>query len=123
MSLMRDEPVPQVVVETSAYLKRAVKLLTDLEREEVVFLVADNPLVGDLLVGTGGVRKTRFARGDRGKSGGVRVVYFFYDEEIPVYLLTVFAKKDRANLTKDERNQLGKLTAKIVEAHQKRKKS
>lgn len=63
--------------------------------------------------GTGGVRKLRWRRGDHGKSGGVRVIYYFYDH-MPLYLLTLFAKGERANLSKAERNELAGLTGLLV---------
>jgi hypothetical protein len=53
--------------------------------------------------GTGGVRKLRWSRGSRGKSGGVRVIYYFHSEGVPLYLLTLFAKNERANPSKAER--------------------
>lgn len=59
--------------------------------------------------GTGGVRKLRWRKGNRGKSGGVRVIYYFHSEAMPLYLLTVFGKNERANLSKAERNALSAL--------------
>ncbi len=56
--------------------------------------------------GTGGVRKLRWGRGAQGKSGGVRVIYYVHSEAMPLYLLTLFAKSERANLSKAERNAL-----------------
>ena len=67
--------------------------------------------------GTGGVRKVRFAIGGRGKSGGVRVVYYFHSEAMPVYLLTLFAKNEKANLTKAERNALARLVTDLKGTH------
>ena len=51
--------------------------------------------------GTGGVRKLRWGRGAQGKSDGFRVTYYFHDESMPLYLLTLFAKNQRANFIKD----------------------
>lgn len=64
--------------------------------------------------GTGGIRKLRWGRGNRGKSGGVRVIYYYHDERIPLYLLTLFGKNERANLNKAERNDLAKLVDVLV---------
>ncbi len=64
--------------------------------------------------GTGGVRKLRWGRGSQGKSGGVRVIYYFHDELMPLYLLTLFAKGDRTNLSKAERNDLAGLVDVLV---------
>lgn len=72
-------------------------------------LLAADPLCGDLIQGTGGVRKIRFAIQGRGKSGGVRVVYYYYNETRPLFLLTVFSKNEKDNLTMVERNSLAKL--------------
>jgi len=100
----------QTVAETPHYEHRAAKLLSAEEQDAVIIMIADNPLVGDVIVGTGGVRKVRYSRGSRGKSGGVRVVYYYYDETVPVYLLEVFGKNEKTDLTKAERNNLAKLT-------------
>jgi len=79
-------------------------------------------LRGDVLVGTGGIRKVRFARGGRGKSGGVRVIYYFYNAEEPIYLLEVFGKNEKANLTAAERNALAKVVAEIKQQLERRKR-
>lgn len=63
---------------------------------------------------TGGIRKLRWGRGNRGKSGGVRIIYYYHDQRIPLYLLTIFGKNEQANLTKAERNDLAKLVDILV---------
>jgi mRNA-degrading endonuclease RelE of RelBE toxin-antitoxin system len=55
-----------------------VRLLSPVEQEALVLALAMNPRAGDLIRGTGGVRKLRWARGGRGKSGGVRIIYYFH---------------------------------------------
>lgn len=105
------------VVETPSYLRRAEKLLSESERAEVVTLVAEDPECGALLRGTGGVRKVRFAREGGGKSGGFRVVYFFHDMDMPLYLLTIFAKNTKSKLSQAETNQLRELTRALVSAY------
>lgn len=99
----------QTVAETPEYIRRAEKLLSDDERRDVLQYLAAHPRAGDLMEGTGGVRKLRWARGGRGKSGGVRVIYYFHSDAMPLYLLTLFAKNERANLSKAERNALADL--------------
>ena len=94
------------VAETPEYSRCAAKLLSTEERSEVVLYLAANPKAGDLMQGTGGIRKLRWARGGRGKSGGVRVIYYFHSGSMPLYLLTVFGKNERANLSQAERNEL-----------------
>ena len=61
------------------------------------------------------MRKLRWARDGRGKSGCVRVIYYFYSEAMPLYLLTMIAKNERANLSKAERNALAGLVDVMVE--------
>lgn len=103
------------VAELPEYLRTAGKLLADLDRQAVVEYLAARPKAGDLIEGTGGVRKLRWARDGGGKSGGVRVIYYFHSESMPLYLLTMFAKNERANLSKSERNELAGLVDLLVQ--------
>jgi hypothetical protein len=64
--------------------------------------------------GTGGIRKLRWARQGMGKSGGVRVIYFYYNQGIPLYALTLFGKGNKDNLTQSERNDLVKLVDVLI---------
>lgn len=97
------------VAETPEYIRRATRLLSESERNDVIDFVAATPKAGDLIQGTGGVRKLRWARSGRGKSGGVRVIYYFHSEALPLYLLTVFEKGEKADLSQAERNELARL--------------
>ena len=103
------------VAELPEYMRTAGKLLADVDRRAVVDYLAARPKAGDLIEGTGGVRKLRWARDGRGKSGGVRVIYYFHSESMPLYLLTMFAKNERANLSKAERNELAGLVELLVQ--------
>ena len=78
--------------------------LKNLEKE-----LLDNPKVGDVLQGTGGVRKMRFSFPHRGKSGSVRVIYVDFEVYERIYLLTAYKKADQENLSKAERNDLKQL--------------
>jgi len=88
----------QTVVETEAYLRdaKAAKLSDD-ERKEIVNFTAANPGAGHEIPGTGGARKVRFAGKGKGKSGGYRVITFYSGEDIPVFLLNVFAKNETSS--------------------------
>jgi len=94
----------QTVVETPSYLTLAEKLFSESERGEIVATVADDPACGAIMTGTGGFRKVRVAREGMGKSGGARVVYIWRNDKFPVFLITVFPKNEKENLTKAERN-------------------
>jgi hypothetical protein len=106
------------VVETPHFISAARSAgMTDELRSEVVRQISENPELGDLIEGTGGFRKFRVARPGRGKSGGYRVISYYYALGIPVFLITVFAKNQQANLTKAERNALGRLSQTLVETY------
>jgi hypothetical protein len=105
------------VVEHAAFIARADKLLTAEEHAAVVGILAETPECGDLIPGTGGVRKVRIALPGRGKSGGARVIYFFYNETMPVHALAIFAKNEKANLTTAEKNNMKKLVDVLVRDH------
>ena len=72
-------------------------------------MVSSNPDCGDLIQGTGGFRKVRVGRGGMGKRGGARVVYILRNESFPIFLIAAYAKNEKANLTKAERNGLAKM--------------
>jgi hypothetical protein len=97
------------VAELPEYQKASARLMGSEERTAIVQFLAARPKAGDLMEGTGGIRKLRWGREGRGKSGGVRMVYYFHSDDMPLYLLTVFAKNERANLSKGERNELAGL--------------
>jgi hypothetical protein len=102
----------QTVIETESYLRDAKDAgMAEDEREAAVDRVAADPESGDVMQGTGGARKLRLAGRGKGKSGGYRIVYYFGGGDIPVFLLTVFGKGEKANLTQGERNALKSLTA------------
>ena len=102
------------ITEMPEYIHRADELLSESERKSVIDYLAAYPKSGDLMEGTGGIRKLRWGRGNKGKSGGVRIIFYYHDERIPLYLLTVFGKNERPNLSKAERNELAKLVSVLV---------
>lgn len=67
--------------------------------------------------GTGGIRKFRWKREGTGKSGGARVIYYYYNENYPLFVITVFIKGKKSNLTKEERNDLSKLVGLLIETY------
>jgi hypothetical protein len=106
---------PITVIETPSFLRDVKKLLDDDERAALVNYLAYNPLAGNLMSGAGGIRKVRWAREDEGKSGGFRIIYFYHSETIPLFVLNIFSKNEKANISRAERNELKKLTAVLVE--------
>ncbi|MDK9721689.1 MAG: type II toxin-antitoxin system RelE/ParE family toxin [Rhodospirillales bacterium] len=120
----------QTIVETPDYLADAKRTgLSDEERVAIAAYLALHPDAGTEIVGTGGARKVRFAGRGKGKSGGYRVITFFSGPAIPVFLLAVFAKGDKVDLTQGERNDLRSVLQEIadyykagVRAHVQRRK-
>ena len=76
------------------------------ERAAMISYVSRNPADGEIIPGTGGARKLRFAGRGKGKSGGYRIITFYADADMPVFLLDVYSKDSQANLPKAERNEL-----------------
>jgi hypothetical protein len=112
----------QTVVETESYLRDARATgLTDKERLSIVDFIAANPDAGKEIRGTGGARKVRFAGKGKGKSGGYRVITFYSGEDVPVFLLNVFAKNEKTDLSQAERNELKTLLAALADAYRRRK--
>lgn len=101
----------QTIVELPEFLKRALGLLSQDEKASIISYLAFHPQSGDLVRGTGGIRKLRWSAQGKGKSGGVRVIYYYHNGTMPLFLLTVFGKGEKANLSKSERNELAKFTS------------
>lgn len=83
-------------------------LISEAELAAIKRFLSVNPEAGDIMEGTGGARKIRFAGRGKGKSGGYRVITYFGGKDIPVFLLTTLSEGERDNLSKAERNELKK---------------
>lgn len=98
----------QTVIETEIYLRSAERLMTEQERAAVVDFFAADPSAGDMIPGTGGLRKVRVPLAGRGKRGGARVITCFVHAR-GVYLLLAYAKNEQANLTPAQAQILARL--------------
>jgi hypothetical protein len=106
------------VCETHAFGRAAAK--AGMSEDDIFALVgylAENPTAGDIIAGTGGCRKLRWAGRGKGKSGGFRTITFYSGAMMPVYLLTVFGKGEKVNLSDAECNALRALTRIIAAEH------
>lgn len=113
----------QTVIETAEFLRRAKECgVTEEERAEMVNFIAAYPMAGNEIKGTGGARKVRFARPGGGKSGGYRVITFYSGAEIPVFLLSMFAKNEKTEVTPKERNTLKKILPQVLQDYKARSK-
>jgi hypothetical protein len=105
------------VIETPAFLASAAdEGVSEEERAEIVAHIAAHPDTGEIMPGTGGARKVRFAGRGKGKSGGYRVITFYADDDIPVFLLDIYSKDAQANLSKAQRNELRKVLTALPKA-------
>jgi hypothetical protein len=92
------------IVELKGFAKSFDKLVGESQRNHLHQALADDPEVGDLIAGSGGLRKLRWARPGTGKSGGVRIIYYFFHDDAPLFLLTIYAKSEKENLSKEHLN-------------------
>lgn len=97
------------IVEADIYSKQAARIFSEAEHADFVVALAGNPYQGDLIPGTGGLRKIRVAVGKRGKSGGARVIYYFYNYSMPLLLLACYTKSAKTNLSAAEKKMLTQL--------------
>jgi hypothetical protein len=109
-------------IETQEYIKQTRKLFkhsAEISREEITMALAENPEKGDLIRGTGGIRKLRWELEGRGKRGGARVIYYFYHRATPIMLVDIYGKNDKADLSQEDKKVL-KL---MVSAYKKKYKN
>jgi mRNA-degrading endonuclease RelE of RelBE toxin-antitoxin system len=111
---------PVSVTELPGYRRRADELLTGEEQDAIIDLVAYAPTRGDLIVGTGGLRKLRIGRSGSGKRGGARVIYYFYNTDHPVLLVALYAKNEKADLSAEDKRKFTALVKGITEQWQRK---
>jgi hypothetical protein len=110
----------RTVVETPEFVRRANRILAEDELSALIDYLAANPLAGAVMKETGGARKLRWGAKGKGKSGGARVVTFYAGARLPVFLLTIFGKGEKANLWRAERNDLRSVLATLADAYERR---
>src|SRR6056297_76815 len=98
----------QTLVPIGTFEEKARKLLGKADFDDLLEFLARRPKAGRIIQGTGGLRKLRFARPGKGKSGGARVIYYYHDDTKPILLLLIYAKADQDNLTNAQKAQLKK---------------
>jgi RelE toxin of RelE / RelB toxin-antitoxin system len=108
---------PVAVAETPVFVRQAAELWNDEERHEFIDFIARNPETGDVIPQSGGVRKIRWRRQGMGKHGGTRIIYFYHDAAMPLYLLMIYAKARRDDLSPDARRIVQALAARLKQAH------
>ncbi len=89
-------------IETPTFTRAVLALLSEDEYQDLQDALVENPERGDLIRGGGGIRKVRHATQGRGKSGGVRVIYYWAKDKEQVYMLMIYPKSKKDNLTAAE---------------------
>jgi hypothetical protein len=108
------------VLETEAFARAAKAAgISEEDRLRIVTTIAENPRVGDLIPGTGGARKLRIAKAGRGKRAGYRIITYYAAEDVPVFLLDIFAKGEKVDLSQAERNELRKALSTIADDYRR----
>jgi len=114
--------VPITIVEVPPFDRLASACMTERELDDFKSFIARNPLSGKRIRGAGGIRKVRWAVGAKGKSGGVRVIYYYHDDQIPLFLLSVYRKGRKDTLTAQEKATLRELARRIVAVYPRSKR-
>ena len=89
-------------IETPTFTRMVTELLSDDEYRALQNTLVENPERGDIIKGGGGIRKLRHAVQGRGKSGGVRVIYYWVKDDHQIFMLVVYPKTKKDNLTDRE---------------------
>lgn len=97
------------IVETSIYTQDIIKLLSDKEYQELQKFLAEHPKAGDVIPASKGIRKLRWRLNNKGKSGGIRNIYYYYEEQHTLYMIYVYEKSKTENLTHTQIEMLRKV--------------
>lgn len=97
-----------VFVETPTFTKRVLQLMDDARYAALQAYLAGHPDAGDLIRGSGGIRKIRWAGSGRGKRGGLRVIYYWWVARDRISMLLVYPKNEQDDLNADQVKQLRK---------------
>ena len=92
----------RAVIETPTFEKLADKIWSEDERRDFIRWISQNPMAGDVIPGADGARKVRWSCKNQGKRGGVRVIYFNISEHGVIYLITLYQKSEKENISVNE---------------------
>ena len=108
--------IPIVVIEGSLFIGFSQEIWSEEERKMFIDWLARNPEAGAVMRGLGGVRKVRWSGSGRGKRGGARIIYYFYDANHPILLITAYAKAEQDDVSQEERKSIRMLVERIKKA-------
>lgn len=105
---------PITIAEMASCTRDMASVFNAREYEDLISHLATYPEAGVIIPGTGGIRKLRWRARSQGKRGGARVIYYFRDLNMPVYLLAVYAKGERMDITEAEKAAMHHLVNELV---------
>ena len=109
------------IVELESYARDVVDILSVADQDDLKVYLAGKPEAGIVIPGSGGIRKLRWAASGRGKRGGARVIYYFHNQEIPLFLISIFAKNQKTDLDASELKSAKQFAEAVAEGRKKRK--
>ena len=110
------ENYPITIAEMAQAKRELDSVLSESEHDQLIDWLAMNPDAGDIIQGTNGVRKTRWGYDGKGKRGGLRIIYYFRDLNMPIYVIAVYKKNEKLNLTAQEKRVISQMVDKVVMA-------
>jgi len=105
-----------IFIESKAFEKLREKYLDDESYRDLQNFLVLQPLSGDVIQGTGGLRKLRWSANGKGKRGGIRTIYLYLTEKSHIHFLTVYAKNEMSDLTSDEKKILKRIVEELKNA-------
>jgi len=105
-----------IFIESKLFEKLREKYLEDDSYRQLQNFLLAQPLAGDVIQGTGGLRKLRWSANGKGKRGGIRTIYLFITEKSHIHLLTLYAKNEVADLTEQEKKILKSIVEELKDA-------
>lgn len=91
-----------VIIETTVFTKKITALLNDEEYRALQNVLVEMPGFGDIIQGSGGIRKIRWGASGRGKRGGARIIYYWATNHDQIFMLYAYPKNERDNLSNDQ---------------------
>jgi mRNA-degrading endonuclease RelE of RelBE toxin-antitoxin system len=105
------------IVETHSFQKKSQKFLSESEVDKLKNFLSLNPQSGDIIPGLRGIRKIRWQVNQKGKSGGARIIYFFYNANMPVFLLDIYRKSEKSDMSFKEKKMLNSMVDELIDRY------
>lgn len=105
------------IAETHSFQKKSQKILDEDELDRLKNFLSNNPQSGEIIPGLRGIRKMRWQVDHKGKSGGVRIIYLFYNASMPVFLLNIYKKSEKSDMSSKEKKILNSMVDELVSVY------